>query len=131
VIDPKAADLYESPKPFQRYMKLLVDPYMFPGTPLTVAQVYYPPGAKGPLHSHVKTTEIYFVLTGELVARVHGKRYKVKRGQLLYIPPLLEHRAENAGSKACCFMTINTPLGPDMPELQVRQTWRVVVRKHR
>ena len=110
-------------------MKLLIDHAAFPGTPLTVAEAYYPPGAKSPSHTHAKTTEIYFVLTGELVARVHGRRYEVRRGQLLYIPPGLEHRAENSSSKACRFMTINTPLAEDMAELKVRQTWRKVGRK--
>jgi mannose-6-phosphate isomerase-like protein (cupin superfamily) len=129
LIDPKAADLYESPKPFRRYMKLLVDHEAFPGTPLTVAQAYYPPGAKSPSHTHATTTEIYFVLAGELVARVHGRRYEVKRGQLLYIPPGTKHRAENHGGKPCRFMSINTPLAEDVIELRVRRIWKKVNQK--
>jgi mannose-6-phosphate isomerase-like protein (cupin superfamily) len=129
LIDPKAADLYESSKPFRRYMKLLIDHAAFPGTPLTVAQATYPPGAKSPSHTHAKTTEIYFVLTGTLVARIHGRRYEVRRGQLLYIPPGKEHQAANRGKGACRFMTINTPLGEDVPELRVRKTWRKLNRR--
>lgn len=129
LIDPTRADLFESPKPFRRFMKLLVDRETFPETPLTIAMVEYPPGSQGPFHSHRKTTEIYFVLSGELTPTVEGRRYRVKRGQLLYIPPGNEHRAQNRGTKACRFMTINTPLAKDVPELTVRKVWKKVNRK--
>lgn len=129
LIDPAKADLFESPKPFQRFMRLLVDQDTFPKTPLTIAVVQYPRGAQGPFHSHRKTTEIYFVLSGELMPVVEGKRYRVKQGQLLYIPPGKEHRAANRGRKACRFMTINTPLAKDVTELRVRETWKKANRK--
>lgn len=129
MIDPTQADVFESPKPFRRFMRLLVDRDAFPETPLTVAMVQYPPGARGPFHSHRKTTEIYFVLSGELTPTVGGKQYRVKRGQLIYIPPGKEHRAANRGRGACRFLTINTPLGEDVPELRVRKTWKKVNRR--
>ena len=129
LIDPAKADTFASPKPFQRFMKLLVDPDTFPKTPLTVAMVRYPPGLQGPFHVHRKTTEIYFVLSGELTPTVEGRRYRVKRGQLLFIPPGKEHRAANRGKGACRFMTINTPLAEDVPELRVRKTWQKVNRR--
>ena len=129
LIDPAKADTFESPKPFQRFMKLLVDRETFPGTPLTMAIVVYPPGLQGPFHAHRKTTEIYFVLSGELTPTVEGRRYRVKRGQLLYIPPGREHRAANRGKGTCRFMTINTPLAEDVPELRVRKTWQKVNRR--
>lgn len=126
LIDPARVDLFESPKPFKRFMRLLIDPKMFPKTPVTIAMVQYPPGAQGPLHLHRKTTEIYFVLSGELTPTIEGKQYRVKRGQLLYIPCGKEHRAANHGRMSCCFMTINTPLARDLPELKVRNTWKKV-----
>ena len=110
-------------------MRLLVDREAFPKTPLTIAMVQYPPGAQGPFHFHRKTTEIYFVLSGELTSTVEGRRYRVKRGQLIYIPPRKEHRAANRGRGACRFMTINTPLAEDVPELRVRKTWKKVNRR--
>jgi mannose-6-phosphate isomerase-like protein (cupin superfamily) len=131
LIDPTQADVFESPEPFRRFMRLLVDRERFPETPLTIARVQYPSGAKGPFHSHRKTTEVYFVLSGELTATVQGKRYRVKQGQLLYIPPGNEHRAENCGTMACRFMTINTPLAKDVPELMVRKKWEKVNRKNK
>jgi len=129
LVDPAKADVFESPKPFQRFMRLLVDREAFPKTPLTIAMVQYPPGAQGPFHSHRKTTEIYFVLSGELTPTVGGRRYRVKRGQLIYIPPGKEHRAANRGRGACRFMTINTPLAEDVPELKVKKTWKKVNRR--
>ena len=129
LIDPAKADVFESPKPFRRFMRLLVDRDTFPKTPLTIAMVQYPPRAQGPFHSHRKTTEIYFVLSGELTSTVEGRRYRVKRGQLIYIPPGEEHRAANRGRGACRFMTINTPLAEDVPELRVKKTWKKVSRR--
>lgn len=131
LIDPATADVFESPRPFRRFMKLLVDRETFPETPLTIAMVQYPPRAQGPFHSHKKTTEIYFVLSGELMASVQGKRHRVKQGQLLYIPPGNEHQAENRGTKACQFMAINTPLAKDVVELRVRKIWKKVNRRNK
>jgi quercetin dioxygenase-like cupin family protein len=126
LIDPTRADLFESPKPFRRFMKLLVDRDSFPGTPLTIAMVQYPPGAQSPVHSHKKTTEVYFVLAGVLTATIEGRRHRVKKGQFLYIPSGSEHRAKNRERKTCRFMTINTPLASDVAELKVRKEWKKV-----
>jgi mannose-6-phosphate isomerase-like protein (cupin superfamily) len=130
VINPDTVEEYEAPAPFQRFMKLLIDGDTFPGTPFSIALIRYPSGAGGPFHSHRETTEVYFVLEGELMATVGGKEYQVKRGELIYIPPSAEHRAENRGKETCRFMAINSPLSEDVTETKVRQTWKKVSRKN-
>ena len=80
--------------------------------------------SKVPFTPMKKLTEVYFIAAGELVPRVNGRRYGVRGSQPLYIPPGLEHRTENSGSKACRLMTINTLPAEGMTELKVRQTWR-------
>jgi mannose-6-phosphate isomerase-like protein (cupin superfamily) len=129
VINPNTIDEYEAPAPFQRFMKVLMDEETFPGTPFSIAISRYPSGAHCPFHSHRDSTEVYFVLSGELMATVQGKRYPLKRGQLLYIPPGTKHRAENHGGKPCRFMSINTPLAEDVIELRVRRIWKKVNQK--
>lgn len=129
VINPNTIDEYEAPAPFQRFMKVLIDGETFPGTPFSMAISRYPSGARCPFHSHRDSTEVYFVLSGELMATVHGKKYRVKRGELIYIPPSTEHRAENRGTKTCRFMAINSPLSEDITEVKVRQTWKKVRQK--
>jgi len=62
--------------------------------------------SKVPFTPMKKLTEVYFIAAGELVPRVNGRRYGVRGSQPLYIPPGLEHRTENSGSKACRLMTI-------------------------
>ena len=126
LILPDTVDEYKAPAPFQRFMKVLVDEKTVPGTPFSIAVSRYPAGARCPLHSHRDSSEAYFVLSGELIATVHGKKYKVKRGELIYIPPSTEHRAENRGIKTCRFMAINAPLGEDVTETKVKQTWEKV-----
>ncbi len=126
LIKPDAIDEYEAPAPFQRFMKVLVDEETFPGTPFSIALSRYPAGAHCPFHAHRDSSEVYFVLSGELIATVHGKSYKVKKGELIYIPPSMEHRAQNRGAKTCRFMAINAPLREDVTEAKVRQTWKKV-----
>jgi mannose-6-phosphate isomerase-like protein (cupin superfamily) len=126
VINPEAVDEYEASAPFQRFMKLLIDGETFPGTPFSIALIRYPSGAGCPFHAHRETTEVYFVLEGELMATVGGKEYQVKRGELIYIPPPGEHRAENRGKETCRFMAINSPLSEDVTELAVRKKWKKV-----
>ena len=130
VINPDTMDEYEAPGPFRRFMKLLIDEETFPGTPFTIAVSRYPPGAGCPVHAHRDSTEVYFVLSGELVTTLGGKEYQMKKGELIYIPPSAEHRAENRGTKTCRFMAINSPLSEDVTETTVKQTWKKVGRKH-
>ncbi len=130
VINPDTAEEYEAPPPHQRFMKLLIDGETFPGTPFSIALIRYPSGAGCPFHSHRETTEVYFVLEGVLMATIGGKEYQVKRGELIYIPPSAEHRAENRGKETCRFMAINSPLSEDVTETKVRQTWKKVSRKN-
>lgn len=80
---PPTESFYEPPRPLRRYLKLLVDPERFPNTPLTITPVKYPCDAGSPLHCHRRTTEVYFVLAGEPTAKVDGKGYQIKKGQLL------------------------------------------------
>jgi mannose-6-phosphate isomerase-like protein (cupin superfamily) len=126
VINPDTADEFEAPGPFRRFMRLLIDGETFPGTPFTIALSRYPSGAGCPLHSHRDSTEVYFVLEGELMTTVGGEEYQVKKGELIYIPPSAEHRAENRGTETCRFMAINSPLSEDVTELEVRKKWKKV-----
>jgi len=129
VIDPEAIDEYEASEPFRRFMKVLIDGETFPGTPFTIALSRYPSGATCPSHVHGDTTEVYFVLEGDLMVTVGGEQYQVKKGELIYIPPSTEHRAENHGRETCRFMAINSPLSEDVTEGKVRKTWKKVSRK--
>jgi mannose-6-phosphate isomerase-like protein (cupin superfamily) len=124
VINPEMVDEYEAPAPHQRFMRLLIDGETFPGAPFTIALSRYPSGAGCPSHSHRDSTEVYFVLSGELVTTVEGEEYQMKKGELIYIPPSTEHRAENRGIEVCRFMAINAPLSEDVTETTVRQTWK-------
>jgi mannose-6-phosphate isomerase-like protein (cupin superfamily) len=130
LINPDTIDEYEASGPFQRFMKVLIDEETFPGTPFSIAISRYPPGAHCPFHSHRDSTEVYFVVSGELVVTVQGKQYQAKKGQLIYIPSSTEHRAENQGTKTCRFMAINSPLSEDVTEVRVKQTWKKVRRKN-
>jgi mannose-6-phosphate isomerase-like protein (cupin superfamily) len=99
VINPDTVDEYEATAPFQRFMKVLIDEKTFPGTPFSVALSRYPSGATCPSHSHWGSTEVYFILEGGLIVTIQDKEYRIREGELIYIPPSAEHRAETEGQR--------------------------------
>jgi glyoxylate utilization-related uncharacterized protein len=70
-----------------------------------------------------------FIIIGEAARHVPDEistKYPVKEGQLIYVPPASEHRAENKWTKICRFMAINAPLAEDVTETSVKQAWEKV-----
>jgi mannose-6-phosphate isomerase-like protein (cupin superfamily) len=124
VVDPDAAEEYEAPAPYRRFMRVLIDEVRFPDAPLCMALLTYPPGAGCASHVHGDAAEVYFVLEGDLTATVHQKEYNVAQGRLIYIPSQHEHRAENLGTVPCRFMAVHAPAVEDIAE--VRTHWKKI-----
>lgn len=122
LIDINRAEEYRAPEPYRRFMKILIDQETSPDTPLCLAEVRYPPGAKCPIHSHEVSAEVYFVLEGELIATIDDHPHQVRSGELVYIPPSAKHWAENRGNRDCRFMAIHAPPVDDI--LEVKHGWQ-------
>lgn len=72
------------------------------------------PGSHIPAHAHPWEHEQY-ILRGEGVFRIGSRKYRVRPGMFLYIPPNVEHEYWNTGSEDLVFICI-VPLKPSAPE---------------
>lgn len=50
-------------------------------------------------HKHAQV-EVYYVLAGEGIVTLSGKKHEVRKGSAIYIPGGVEHAARNIGSQA-------------------------------
>lgn len=122
IINAETAEEYQAAEPYRRFMKVLIDQETIPGGRLCLAEVRYPQGARCPEHSHEDSAEVYVVLEGELTATVDDQPHRLRPGQLVYIPPLTPHWAENRGVPDCRFMAIHAPPVDDI--LEVKHGWQ-------
>ena len=75
----------------------------------SIAVVLVNPGEKARTHYHKHTEEAYYVLDGEGIINVEGKKYFVKKDCVVYIPTNNVHRIENSGKKILKILTIDQP----------------------
>jgi quercetin dioxygenase-like cupin family protein len=59
----------------------------------TMAQIYLKRGAVVPQHAH-DSEQMTYVLQGALKFLIHGEEITVREGEVLHIPPGVEHQAE-------------------------------------
>jgi quercetin dioxygenase-like cupin family protein len=59
----------------------------------TLAQIYLKRGALVPMHAH-ESEQMTYVLQGALRFVVDGEEIVVSEGEVLHIPPFIEHQAE-------------------------------------
>jgi mannose-6-phosphate isomerase-like protein (cupin superfamily) len=88
------------------YFVLLADPATDAISWVTVVEVFEPGGATPP-NAHVHAWEQFVVLAGEGRAICDGRTSMLARGDILIVPPGLEHVVENNGStKLYCLTTM-------------------------
>lgn len=80
--------------------------------------VIVPPGKKAwPYHAHLVNEELFFMLAGEGVLRLHDKEYLLSSGDLISIPPGLEyaHQLINVSeTEELTYLSISTMEEPDV-----------------
>jgi mannose-6-phosphate isomerase-like protein (cupin superfamily) len=69
----------------------------------------YQPMAHVALHTHKVQEQVYHVLDGEGVMEMAGKRRVVRRHDVIYIPPGVEHGISNTGLGDLTFIVATTP----------------------
>jgi mannose-6-phosphate isomerase-like protein (cupin superfamily) len=69
------------------------------------------PFAGAPLHLHHEQDEFLYILEGEFVAEVGGKRFRLKAGDSLLMPMRVPHRWSHAEGRRCGAMHFYTPAG--------------------
>ena len=75
----------------------------------TLAEARVAPGASTAPHHHVKTEEIYYILTGQGLMRVGDKTQAVGPGDAIAIPPGALHQITNTGKEVLKFLCCCAP----------------------
>jgi len=69
----------------------------------------YQPMAYVALHTHKIQEQVYHVLDGEGLMEMDGKRQAVRKHDVIYIPPGVEHAIHNTGLGDLTFIVATTP----------------------
>ena len=69
----------------------------------------YQPMAYVALHTHKVQEQVYHVLDGEGMMELDGKRQVVRKHDVIYIPPGVEHSIANTGLGDLTFIVATTP----------------------
>lgn len=73
----------------------------------------YQPMAHVALHTHKVQEQIYHVLDGEGMMEMDGERQVVRKHDVIYIPPGVEHAISNTGLTDLTFIVATTPASDD------------------
>lgn len=76
---------------------------------LGVIQERVPPGAAEKHHRHLKAHQFFFVLAGEAVIELDGKRCTLDAGQGLHVPPGAAHQFRNESRHDVHFLVVSAP----------------------
>jgi quercetin dioxygenase-like cupin family protein len=75
----------------------------------------YQPMAYVALHAHKVQEQIYHVLDGEGLMEIDGNKHLVKRHDVIYLPPGVEHAIQNSGLSDLIFLVVTSPVTDDAP----------------
>lgn len=75
----------------------------------TLAEARLPPGGATTPHHHVKTEEIYYILSGQGSICVGGETRQVGPGDAIAIPPGASHQITNPGPEELKFLCCCAP----------------------
>ena len=70
----------------------------------------YQPMAHVALHTHKVQEQVYHVLEGEGMMEIDGERRLVRKHDVIYIPPGVEHGITNNGLTDLTFIVATTPV---------------------
>ena len=70
----------------------------------------YQPMAYVAKHSHKVQEQIYHVLDGEGLMHIAGKDHVVRKHDVIFLPPGIEHSISNSGLTDLVFLVITSPV---------------------
>ena len=91
------------------YSKMLVRPETTGARRLDHRISCYQPKAYVAPHAHQVQEQIYHVLDGEGLMEIAGERRVVRRHDVIFIPPGIEHAIYNTGLVDLVFLVITSP----------------------
>ena len=69
----------------------------------------YQPMAHVALHKHKVQEQVYHVLDGEGLMEIGAERRVVRRHDVIYLPPGVEHSIQNSGLTDLVFLVVTSP----------------------
>ena len=75
----------------------------------------YQPMAYVAPHRHKIQEQVYHVLEGEGTMEIAGQRRTVRRHDVIFIPPGIEHAIYNSGLADLVFIVVTSPVSDDEP----------------
>jgi mannose-6-phosphate isomerase-like protein (cupin superfamily) len=95
--------------------KLLVHPESVGSLHIDHRISSYQPKAFVAPHIHKIQEQVYHVLDGEGLMEIDGQRRVVRRHDVVFVPPGVEHALYNTGLAALTFLVITAPVSDDAP----------------
>ncbi len=91
------------------YSKLVFGPETEHGQLIDYRISSYQPKGYVARHAHTVQEQIYHLLEGEGVMEIDGERRVVRRHDVVFIPPGVEHAIRNTGLENLVFLVITVP----------------------
>ena len=73
----------------------------------------YQPMAYVARHKHAVQEQIYHVLEGEGLMEIGNQQHVVRRHDVIYLPPSVEHAISNTGLVDLVFLVVTSPVSDD------------------
>ncbi len=91
------------------FSKLLVRPESCGSKSIDYRISVYQPRAYVALHKHRIQEQVYHVLEGEGLMELDGKKQVVRKDDVIFIPPGVEHAIYNTGMSDIKFVVVTSP----------------------
>jgi mannose-6-phosphate isomerase-like protein (cupin superfamily) len=75
----------------------------------------YQPMAYVAKHAHKVQEQVYHVIEGEGLMDIDGKTQVVRRHDVIFLPPGVEHAITNTGLVDLVFLVVTSPVTDDAP----------------
>jgi mannose-6-phosphate isomerase-like protein (cupin superfamily) len=110
-IRPSAAVMWEEPPAHYggAFSKMLVRPEPSGSKLIDYRVSVYQPRAYVAPHKHRIQEQVYHVLDGEGLMEIEGQRTVVRKDDVIFIPPGVEHAIYNTGLVDLRFIVVTTP----------------------
>lgn len=111
VIRPAASVMWDEPPAHYggAFSKMLVRPEPCGARQLDYRISVYQPRAYVAPHRHRIQEQIYHVLDGEGLMEIEGERQVVRKDDIVFIPPGVEHAIYNTGLTDLRFIVVTSP----------------------
>ena len=91
------------------FSKMLVRPESCGSRSIDYRISVYQPRAYVALHKHRIQEQVYHVLEGEGLMELNGKKQVVRKDDVIFIPPGIEHAIYNTGMTDIKFVVVTSP----------------------